>query len=72
MIVTPALREVHARVATVADEPVHISGSGSTLFVPCPDSLHAGTLAGAIRTQLGLPAVPVSSCTVEAGLLEER
>lgn len=71
MQVVPDLRQLQARVEAVAEGPVHVSGSGSSLFVPCSDSLHAGALAVAVREQLELPAVPVAARSIEAGLVEE-
>lgn len=55
----PALGEHMARVGAMAEGPVHVAGSGSSLFVICADELHASRLAGAVEQRLGLPAVAV-------------
>lgn len=55
--VAPALGELRARVEEIAQSPVHVSGSGSTLFVVCDSPIHAEALAGAIEMQAGVPAV---------------
>jgi len=55
--VAPTLGELRAKVAAIAELPVHVSGSGSTLFVVCDSALHAEALAGAIEMRLHLPAV---------------
>ena len=70
MSVAPALGEVHARVSAMAEGPVHVSGSGSTLFLPCSDALHAGALSTAVQEQLDLPAVAVTTCEQQTDLLE--
>ena len=70
MSVAPELAEVHDRVAAVAEVPIHVSGSGSTLFIPCSDALHAGALAAAVHEQLDLPAVAVTTCERQPELLE--
>ena len=70
MAVEPALHDLHARLMACTDEPVHISGSGSTLFIPCSDSMHAGALAAAVQKELDVPAVAVTPCTLEPDLLE--
>ena len=70
MTVEPALHDLHARLRAYTDEPVHISGSGSTLFIPCSDSMHAGALAAAVHDHFDVPAVAVTTCTLEPDLLE--
>jgi 4-diphosphocytidyl-2-C-methyl-D-erythritol kinase len=55
--VAPALGELRARIEGVAQSPVHVSGSGSTLFVVCDSPIHAEALAGAIERDAGVPAV---------------
>jgi 4-diphosphocytidyl-2C-methyl-D-erythritol kinase len=39
---------------------VHVSGSGSTLFVVCAGRLEADLLAAEVRARAGLPAVAAS------------
>ncbi|MHC4247035.1 MAG: 4-(cytidine 5'-diphospho)-2-C-methyl-D-erythritol kinase [Planctomycetota bacterium] len=55
----PALLEDADRVRAIVEGPVHLSGSGSTLFAICDASLHADLLAAAITEQTGIPAIPV-------------
>ena len=55
----PALLEDLERVRSIVEGPVHLSGSGSTLFAICDASLHADLLAAAITERTGIPAIPV-------------
>jgi len=55
--VAPALCELRARAEKIAQSPVHVSGSGSTLFIVCDSPIHAEALAGAIEMQCGVPAI---------------
>ena len=67
----PRLREDHDRVSAVAELPVHLSGSGSTLFVLASGPLEADLLARAIEDQTDLPAVAARACPgVELGEIE--
>ncbi len=59
----PELADARDAVAAVVDRPVHLSGSGSTLFVLFDDRFQAELLAGAITERTDLPALvtqPVS------------
>ena len=56
-LVAPRLAEVRAAVESHARQPVHVSGSGSTLFLVCDSAVHADVLADSIGVRLGLPAV---------------
>ncbi|MDG1899571.1 MAG: hypothetical protein P8I74_06860, partial [Phycisphaerales bacterium] len=71
MRVAPDLARDRDRVAAIAEGPVHVSGSGSTLFVPCSDALHAGHLAIALQDQLEMPSIPVAVRGIEDHHLEE-
>ena len=63
--------EARDRVSTAAGLPVHLSGSGSTLFVVASGPLEADLLARGIEEQTGLPAVAASACSgVESGEIE--
>lgn len=53
----PTLVEARDAVAEVVDRPVHVSGSGSTLYVLFEDGFQAELLAGAIAERTDLPAV---------------
>lgn len=55
--VAPRLAEVRAEVEQFARQPVHVSGSGSTLFLVCDSAVHADVLADAIGDKVGVPAV---------------
>lgn len=55
--VAPALIDVRRKIEAIAELPVHVSGSGSTLFVVCDSNIHADALAGAIEMRAHLPAV---------------
>ena len=46
-----------AEVEQFARQPVHVSGSGSTLFLVCDSAVHADVLADAIGDKVGVPAV---------------
>ena len=58
--VTPVLEDEIAEVEAATGRAVHVSGSGSTLFVVCNGRLEADLLAEQVRTRAGLPAVAVS------------
>ncbi|MEC8101214.1 MAG: hypothetical protein VX109_02965 [Planctomycetota bacterium] len=45
----------------MAERTLHLTGSGSTLFVPADNTMHAEALATAIEERLGLKARVVSA-----------
>jgi 4-diphosphocytidyl-2-C-methyl-D-erythritol kinase len=55
--VSPLLAEVRADIESLARQAVHVSGSGSTLFLVCDSAVHADVLADTIGEKLGIPAV---------------
>ena len=59
--VTPSLADEIAEVQRVAGRRVHVSGSGSTLFVLCGGRLEADLLAEQVRARCALPAVAAST-----------
>ncbi len=59
----PELAALRSAIEHVAEGPVHVSGSGSTLFVIWDDPMHAEALAGAINERLDYPTRAVRSCT---------
>ena len=59
--VAPSLRELSARVSEIAELPVHVSGSGATLFVVCDSSIHAQALAAAIEMRTSVVAIAVTT-----------
>ena len=61
--VTPSLADEIAEFQAVAGRRVHVSGSGSTLFVLCDGRPEADHLAEQVRTRCALPAVATSART---------
>ncbi len=57
--IQPPLAELAAALADLSERPVHVTGSGSTLFVVCDSALEAEMLADAASGRLGAPAVAV-------------
>lgn len=68
--VAPALAGAIAKVTAVAELPVHVSGSGSTLFVVCDSDIHAEVLAGAIEMRAGMPAIATRTAVPAAELVD--
>ena len=66
----PALRANQRMIGDLAQRDVHVSGSGSTLFLTCDTQLEAGALASAIEEQCEIPAVAARPTRVEQGLIE--
>ncbi|MFM7051537.1 MAG: 4-(cytidine 5'-diphospho)-2-C-methyl-D-erythritol kinase [Planctomycetota bacterium] len=66
--VAPILDELRGQIERLVRQPVHVSGSGSTLFLVAYDPFHAEALAGSVEMKLGLPAVS----TVTAHVREEH
>lgn len=64
---SPQLELVIDRLSDFAERPAHVSGSGSSLFVICDDSLHAEALANAAQEKLLLPTVAVQTCVLSPG-----
>ena len=62
--VLPSLQDDMAHVASLAESPVHVSGSGSSIFVLCQDAAQADTLARRCEKEHGLPAI--ATCTIPA------
>lgn len=57
--VAPRLRGEREEVAELVSRPVHVSGSGSTLFFMANGPVEADLLADAVTRHTGLPALPV-------------
>ena len=55
--VTPSLADEIAEIAGLSGRRVHVSGSGSTLFVLCDDRPAADRIAEEVRARCALPAV---------------
>ena len=58
----PRLKSLIERLRGLAERPVHLSGSGSSLFVVCDDELHAAAVAEAADRHLDVAAVAVRTC----------
>ena len=58
-VVAPAILDDAEEIAALVDRPVHVSGSGSTLFFLCNGPTEAELLAAAVERTLALPAVAV-------------
>lgn len=56
--VQPELERLLEVISHRAERPAHLTGSGSTMFVPCDDALHADFLARAIEEMDELTAIP--------------
>jgi 4-diphosphocytidyl-2C-methyl-D-erythritol kinase len=59
--VEPDLVECRTALRPLAERTVHLTGSGSTLFIPADNTMHAEALATAIEDRLGLKARVVSA-----------
>jgi 4-diphosphocytidyl-2-C-methyl-D-erythritol kinase len=55
--VTPRLGQIQAALRQTLNRPVHITGSGSTLFVIAEDDAHAKRIARQVETEHGLRSV---------------
>ncbi|MDP7029584.1 MAG: 4-(cytidine 5'-diphospho)-2-C-methyl-D-erythritol kinase [Phycisphaerales bacterium] len=70
MEVAPDLKRLAGHVEATAGRDLHVSGSGSTLFLVCDTSFEAGTLASAITSHHDVPSVPVRPADIESGCVE--
>lgn len=57
--IAPSLADDAEEIASLVDRPVHVSGSGSTLYFLCTGRLEAELLADAVTTRLNMPAIAV-------------
>lgn len=64
-VVQPKLAEVKHQLEAALNLPVHVTGSGATLFVIAPSALTSKVLARKITAETGLPAV--ATRTLAAG-----
>ena len=67
--VANGLRAIRDELAGIAKLPVHVSGSGSTLFIACGDAATATALAAEINSTTGLSTMPVSAIEQGTGIL---
>mgnify|MGYP001416999083 FL=1 len=56
-LVQPDLASLQKQIADALNQPVHITGSGSTMYLICKDTAHANDLAKQIRDQFQLKTV---------------
>lgn len=66
MEVAPRLRGEREEIEDLIGRPVHVSGSGSTLFFLANGPVEAELLAGAVRQRMGIPAIPVQAIPTPA------
>jgi 4-diphosphocytidyl-2C-methyl-D-erythritol kinase len=66
----PALAENREAVANIIAAPVHITGSGSTLFALCTNAAEAEAMASAIEAGTGLSSVVVAAVGPEWGKVQ--
>jgi len=67
---SPAIRAQLTAIEHTAGRSVHVSGSGSTLFLTCDTSMEAGALAAAIEATHDLPAIPARPLRIGVRQLE--
>jgi len=60
-IIAPAMSDDMEEIAQLAQLPIHVCGSGSSLFTLCTDPMHASALAEASSTRLHIPAVAIQT-----------
>ena len=58
------------QISELSSTPVHVSGSGSTLFLICRDSMESEAMASTIESRTGLVAMPVASSPLEMDMVE--
>ncbi len=59
---TPDLRRLWGEIVDLVEIPVHLTGSGSTLFIICDSEIHAQFTAKAVNERIaGVSAIPVCS-----------
>ncbi len=59
--IAPAMADDIEELCDLSDLPVHVCGSGSSLFVVCSDPAHAVALAETATAKLAMPAVAIST-----------
>lgn len=64
--IAPSIADDMEEIGVITELPVHVCGSGSSLFVVCSDGMHAQALASHCATKLALPAVAVRTCATPA------
>ncbi len=59
--IAPAIADDIEEIQSLVELPVHVSGSGSSLFVICSDPMHANAVAACCKTKLQIPALAVAA-----------
>jgi 4-diphosphocytidyl-2-C-methyl-D-erythritol kinase len=59
--IAPILEQHIEKISALANRPVAVSGSGSTLFVICDDLMHAEALVEAANKEFGLPGLATAT-----------
>lgn len=67
--VAKGLEAIRDELSDIARSPVHVSGSGSTLFIACDEASSATSLAAEITSTMGLSTIPVSAIEQGTGIL---
>ncbi len=67
--VAKGLEAIRDELSDIAKSPVHVSGSGSTLFIACDEASSATSLAAEITSTMGLSTIPVSAIEQGTGIL---
>jgi len=64
--VAPRLRGEREEIGELIGRPVHVSGSGSTLFFLCDGAVESELLAQAVAARMGVPCIPVRAVPTPA------
>lgn len=64
--VAPKLRGEREEISELIQRPVHVSGSGSTLFFLCNGPAESELLADAVARHMSIPAIPVQGVATQA------
>ncbi|MCH2133936.1 MAG: 4-(cytidine 5'-diphospho)-2-C-methyl-D-erythritol kinase [Phycisphaerales bacterium] len=70
MTIAPELQSYREDIAKQVSAPVHVSGSGSTLFVMARNEMESEAMARAIEAETGLAALVVSAAAPEVGIVD--
>jgi len=73
--IAPTIADDMEEIGVLTELPVHVCGSGSSLFVVCSDEMHAQAVASHCASKLALPAVAVRTCgnpAIRGGALPSR
>jgi len=65
-IIAPAMADDMDDIGELTALPVHVCGSGSSLFVICDDAMHASAIAAHCTAKLGVPGLAISTIKTPA------